>query len=179
MTLKNFQFRSLTQGRDEAFTAFCNRVDKEAKHCEFKCGHNDCTAEDTAIRDQIIIGLISNKIREEALKNSWNITQLRQQGMRIESATHGAAELSGDGTLNKLGRYSFKNQKGRKSSSWTCFFCGQQFDRSISIDNHVKSCRAKTATCNNCKKVGHYEVACRSKNTRGITTENSNSEITR
>ena len=91
MTLKNFQFRSLTQGREEAFTAFCNRVDKEAKHCEFKCGHTDCTAEDTAIRDQIIIGLISDKICEEALKNSWNITQLRQQGMRIESATRGAA----------------------------------------------------------------------------------------
>ena len=69
-TLKNFQFRSLTQGTEQAFTAFCNRVDKEAKHCEFKCGHNDCTAEDTAIRDQIIMGLISNKIREEALKNS-------------------------------------------------------------------------------------------------------------
>ena len=27
--------------------------------------------------------------------------------------------------------------------------------------------------------MGHYEVACRSKNIRGITTENSNSEITR
>ena len=33
LTLKNFQFRSLSQEKAEPFAAFCNRVEKEAKHC--------------------------------------------------------------------------------------------------------------------------------------------------
>ena len=56
LTLKNHQFRSLTQDTQESFPAFCNRVYKAAQHCNFKCHNDDCTAEDTAIWDQIIIG---------------------------------------------------------------------------------------------------------------------------
>ena len=33
-TLENNHFRSLTQGQLETFMAFCNRVEKEVKHCE-------------------------------------------------------------------------------------------------------------------------------------------------
>jgi hypothetical protein len=66
--LKNHQFRSLAQDAHESFPTFCNRVYKAAQHCNFKCHNDDCTAEDTAIRDQIIIGTTHDKIREEALK---------------------------------------------------------------------------------------------------------------
>ncbi len=66
-----------------SFPTFCNRVYKVAQHCNFKCHNADCTAEDTAIRDQIIIGTTHDKIREEALKNSWDLQQLRKEGMRI------------------------------------------------------------------------------------------------
>ena len=81
LTLKNYQFRALSQVDNEAFPAFCNRVSKEAKHYNFKCDHEDCTAESTAIRDQIIIGTTHDKIREEALKNSWDLQKLRREGM--------------------------------------------------------------------------------------------------
>jgi hypothetical protein len=63
LTLKNYQFRALSQADNEAFPAFCNRVSKEAKHCNFKCDHEDCMAESTTIRDQIIIGTTHDKIR--------------------------------------------------------------------------------------------------------------------
>ena len=85
-TLKNFHFRSLTQHTSETFPAFCNRIDKEAKHCHFKCNSDDCTAENTAVRDQIVIGTHNNSIREEALKKSWDLTTLRTEGMKLESA---------------------------------------------------------------------------------------------
>ena len=45
---------------------------------------------------QIIVRTLSDKIREEALKKSWNLEQLKRQSMRIKSALHGAAELSGE-----------------------------------------------------------------------------------
>ena len=48
LTLKNHQFRTLTQATHEAFPAFCNRVYKEAQHCNFKCKHDSCTAEENS-----------------------------------------------------------------------------------------------------------------------------------
>ena len=64
-TLKNFHFRALTQNQEGTFPAF---FIKEAKHCNFKCANDNCTAEKIAIREQIIIGTSSNPTREEALK---------------------------------------------------------------------------------------------------------------
>ena len=109
-TLNNFQFRSLTQQTNESFLSFCNRVEKEAKTCSFKCEHADCSAESIAVRDQIVIGTINNRIREEALLKSWNLTTLRTEGMKLESATRGEVEISG-GAVIKVGWYSFSNLK--------------------------------------------------------------------
>jgi hypothetical protein len=82
-TLKNFHFRALLQEEQESFPAFCNCVEKEAKYCQFRCDHNDCSAELIAIRDQIVIGTNNSKIREEALKLSWDLTTLRREGMKM------------------------------------------------------------------------------------------------
>ena len=118
LTLTNYQFRYLTQTINEPFPSFCNRVEKEAKSCAFKCRHGDCSAETTAIRDQIVIGTINTKIREEALLKSWDLATLRTEGMKIESASRGDAEISGDkGAVNKVGKYSFSNLKNKKAES--------------------------------------------------------------
>ena len=116
LTLKNYQFRSLAQEKSESFTAFCNRVEKEAKHCQFKCASTDCTAEMTAIRDQVVIGCSSDDIREEALKKSWEFNDLRKEGMHIESAAKGESAITGD-VINKLGKYSLKNTKKNAQAS--------------------------------------------------------------
>ena len=100
-TLKNYLFRSLSQESNETFMAYCNRVEKESKHCEFNCPSETCTAEAIAVRDQIIIGLRSENIREEALKESWNLHDLRINGMRLDSAARGAIEITGDSSINK------------------------------------------------------------------------------
>lgn len=167
LTLKNHQFRTLIQATNETFPAFCNRVCKEAKHCNFKCEHEDCTAESTAIRDQIIIGTINDKIREEALKNAWGLEELRREGMHIESAAKGVEELSGENMVNKMGKYSYKNMN-KKPRTVTgkpraCYYCGQEIKGSII--EHLKNCRAKTSKCNFCNAIGHYESVCRKKKT--------------
>ena len=110
ITLKHFQFRSNLQKENETFIAFCNRVALQAKHCNFNCESRQCTTEETAVRDQIIIGLKDNEIRQDALKRSWNLESLRKEGMKIESASHGGAEISGEnGDVFKLGPYSYRN----------------------------------------------------------------------
>jgi hypothetical protein len=59
-TLKNFIFRALTQQDQESFPAFCNRVEKEARHCRFNCDNEYCSAEKIAVRDKIVIGTHNN-----------------------------------------------------------------------------------------------------------------------
>ena len=43
--LKHFHFRTITQLTDETFQRFCNRVEAEAKHCNFNCDSENCSAE--------------------------------------------------------------------------------------------------------------------------------------
>jgi len=162
LTLKNFQFRSLVQEKNEAFIAFCNRVEREAKHCQFNCESAGCTAEATSVRDQIVIGMISEQIREEALKSSWSLVELRKEGMRMESATKSANEIAGE-AINKVGKYSFRNTKNKSSApvkKLNCYFCGAAFERQ-DISSHSKQCPARSASCSKCKKTGHYAKVCK------------------
>ena len=162
LTLKFFKFRSLVQSKTETFIAFCIRVEKEAKHCQFKCEHEDCSAEMIAVRDQVVIGITSDEIREEALKKSWDLDTLRREGMHMESAAKGAAEISGE-AMNKLGKYSFRNMKDKnmkQTKKVNCFFCGQLFDKQ-NITSHAKKCPARSNKCDNCGAIGHYAKVCR------------------
>lgn len=97
------------------FQPFCNRVQKEAKHCNFKCVSPTCTAEEISIRDQIVIGTHENQIRKQALKKSWDLKTLRTEGMKMESAARSGAEISGK-AVNKVGRYSFSKLRKNKDS---------------------------------------------------------------
>ena len=101
ITLKHFHFGSNIQKDGETFIAFYNHVLLEAKHCDFKY-----TAGDNAVRDQIIIGPKSNDICQEALKKSWDLDTLQREGMKMESAARGGAEINGE-DIYKMGAYTF------------------------------------------------------------------------
>ena len=188
LTIKNYQFRSLCQENSETFIAFCNRVDREARHCNLKCDSDTCTAQDTAIRDQILIGTTNEKIREEALKRSWDLATLRKDGMQLESALRGASELSNEnGSVNKLGKYAktklsvgnstdfkAKNSSVGNSTDFktkSCYRCGLVIQKSIS--QHVRQCKAKNSKCEACGKIGHLEIVCRSNTVKNIDEHES------
>ena len=166
-TLKNYQFRDVYQGPAESFTAYCSRVALEAGHCSFKCVHADCTAEETATRDQIVIGTRYQNIREEALLKSWNLPTLRTEGMKMESAMKGGTEIGGE-DVNRLGKYSHKNNKIRPPASTTkqkprnnaCYRCGEKY---TNFRQHQSICKGLHNTCSNCSKPGHLPHVCRSK----------------
>ena len=109
VTLKRFQFHSLTEDKDETFIAYCSCTEKKAKHFKFSCTSPDWTAESTVVRDQIIIGLIT--FTALALKQSWDLTKLQKTGMDLEIVVKGASEISVDSRVNKVGKYSCKSLK--------------------------------------------------------------------
>ena len=191
--LVNFQFRSLTQQNSESFHGFCNRVEKESKTCYFKCENTNCTADKIAVRDQVVIGTINSKIREEALLKSWNLNELRQEGMKIEAAMRGESELSANdhsSSVNKIGKYSYKSLKSNQQKNFQpsseqksttprnyqtnklqpiekkCYNCGNGFKGDPTI--HLQKCPAKNITCTSCKRTGHFSKHCRSKNINQI-----------
>ena len=95
--------------------------------------------------DQIIIGTTHNKIREETLKNSWDLPKLRKEGMQIESAAKGVNELNNESPINKMGKYSYKNMKKQPQTGKTraCHYCGQ--DIKASVIEHSKPVEQKPA----------------------------------
>ena len=164
-TLKNYHFRDMRQGPEETFTAFCSRVALEAGHCTFKCNNDNCTAEETATRDQIVIGTRYQNIREEALLKSWDLPTLRSEGMKMESAMKGGNEIGGE-DINRLGKYSHKNNKNRsaatkpKTRNIACYRCGEKF---TNLQHHQRTCKGLNNTCSNCSKLGHLPHVCKSK----------------
>ena len=88
--------------------------------------------------------------------------------MKMESAARSGAEMSGEITVNKMGKYSYMNlKKPKKNPNSTtndkkisCFNCGYQI--SGSIVKHKKQCAAKNAKCKKCSKMGHFANVCRS-----------------
>ena len=197
--LVNYHFRSLTQQDSETFHGFCNRVEKESKTCYFKCESPDCNADKIAVRDQVVIGTTSSKIKEEALLKSWDLASLRHEGMKIESAIRGESEISnGDKVdVHKLGKYSYKTMKNnyprqqqpisneiiknkqpppnrgpmRNPQEKTCYNCGYKFKGNPT--NHLQMCTAKDATCRKCGRVGHFFKMCRSKDLNHVQDDDA------
>ena len=67
------------------------------------------------------------------MKHSWNLEQLKREGMQTESALHGVAELSGE--VNNVGQYSkLYVYQMETSKSKVCYFMVKS-----SVTGHVKS----------------------------------------
>ena len=172
-TLRNFEFRSLTQLPAETFSAFSNRIEKEGKTCTFcECdATSDCNASEMAIRDQIVVGTNNEKIREQALLKSWKLAELRTEGMKLESASRGEEKLSHSSAVNKVGKYSYKNSSNEPKDRTTsksnkqCYRCGDPFS-----GGHMRNCPELKARCSGCKKVGHYVAVCKSKDVNATSS---------
>ena len=152
------------------------RVEEEGKTCYFKCMSNTCTAMDTAIRDQVIIGTTDSEIRKQALLKGRDLGQLKVEGRRIEAAEIGEKTISTktqfSNTVYKSGLpgpYSRKfnsaqnlkrnNMNGNiKYSNGVCYRCGGKW-----FQGHAKQCPANGKICESCKNSGHFSKMCKKK----------------
>ena len=146
--IRNFEFRQLAQVKNETFSAFCNRVEAAGKTCTFCECNSDCSAKEYAIRDQIVIGTTNENIRKEAMIKNWSLAELRQKGMKYESAAAGEEKIAGY-EVNKVGAYSYQRIRNEKTKLPTkkCYRCDSPFST-----KHIKERKALKAKCSNCKK---------------------------
>ena len=131
-----------------------------------KCASDNYTAQDTPIRDQIIIGTKDNDIRQETLKRSWDLETLGREGMKMESAARGGAKINGE-DIYKMGTYSFKSLKNKRiqredhqedknhnKTSTTCYNCSKKTN--FPIKKHKLNRPARTSRCYNCNRMRHF-----------------------
>ena len=164
-TLMRHRFYKLYQEEGETFDTFVSKVKKEVVYCEFSCQ----TDADTLTRDQIVKGVLIERIREGALKNDWSLNDLITNGRRIEAAKASVTELKDDSShvdnpvftpktepINRVDASQKGNRDSTssvKSSSRPCFFCA-------SYCSGGNQCPAQGASCTYCHKSNHLEKAC-------------------
>ena len=181
-TFARFQFRSISHDANESIDTFITRTRSQATRCNF---HADDV--DNQIRDQIVFGCNSKKLRRKALAENLALDRLIQVARAEESARANADEIEkssdthqepgGAGDVFKVsrkpGRYSNKStlasdgRAGRPRSedlqpnppqdSPKCFKCGGKFPHARN-----KTCPAVGKTCNKCSKLNHFASVCRS-----------------
>ena len=174
-TYARFQFRSICQEESDSIDTFITRLRTQASRCAF---HADDI--DSQIRDQIVFGCLSKKIRRKALAENLALERLIQIARAEETARANAAEIEKVGKMRaddaadvfkvskKPGKYSSKSgfsQKGQSSKEVVpnppradpkCFNCGGPYPHSKG-----KPCPAKGKTCNKFSKPNHFASQCR------------------
>ena len=91
------------------------------------------------MRDQIVISTNNEAISEKAMLQNWNLGELRQNGMKYESAAAGE-ERTSCAAINKLGSYSYRSVKKNNSPKKNndkkkCNRCGLLFKPNHVIKN--------------------------------------------
>ena len=172
--IQNFEFRQLVQAKNETFSPFSNRVEAAGKTCTFCEYDSDRSAEEYAIRDQIVPGTTNENICEKAMIKNWKLAELRQKGMKYDSAAAGEEKISGC-KVNKVGVSSdqrIKNEK-TKLSTKKSYRCSSLFST-----KHIKDCKALKGKCSNCNKIGHFAKVRQQKNVNRVDNTEEQQDVT-
>ena len=150
----HYLFHRITQQSNETFDDFVYRVKAEVEHCDFKCNNEECTVKQGhSIRDQILVGTNNETIREDTLKNQWNLNDLLRKGRITESGVLAASQIKIEQTYDvnraKAGvysrKFSKKNKSSNQSSSFICWKCESEKCPGYNVNttrNNVKDAKS-------------------------------------
>ena len=129
----------------------------------------DVNIKDRLVRDILLAGCNSQKAKSRIMKEgpdillqaTVNILQEEKQATQYEAKS--VHYVKYDAKKGKKG----KKPRGRKpveasssnsssNSKKLCYRCGDPFSK-----EHAEHCKAKSATCRSCNKVGHYAKCCK------------------
>ena len=161
-------FHSLKQDEGEPIDSYATRLREQAKRCKF-C-NADCMSRN--IRDQIVVGCRSQRIRRKALSDDLALDNLLKVAHAEESANAHAADIEksdhvkADSSVDTFkiskqpGRYSNRAKTSTMSAAAPqgkrCFNCGGNWPHP-----KEKPCPARGKLCSKCNSQGHFAACCR------------------
>lgn len=163
---ESYRFHTRKQENEETMDAFVAALRKLAKNCNFG------DLEERLIRDQVVMGVKEENVREKLLEvKELNLDKCLQIGRAFEaskqqmkSMQEGLKEVQVQKIFHKKDKEpqkhkqsgNYKNKHG-SGSAQKCSRCGK-------FPGHAKAnCPAKDAECRKCKKIGHWAKQCRTR----------------
>ena len=159
ITLIRHHFFTYRQSEGQSFDAFITELKKRSSQCEF------ATLRDSLIRDMIVIGVLSNSLRERLLRiNNLSLEDAIKLGRAAEAMKKHAYELcrsQENQTIDvlKMNQHNSNlKQENNEYTSQLCKYCRTFHKR--------RNCLAFSKTCLKCKKLNHFASVCLSSQKR-------------
>ncbi|XP_064469773.1 uncharacterized protein K02A2.6-like [Ornithodoros turicata] len=155
--VERHRFRSRWQLPGEPFQDFVTSLLEPASSCSYG------TATDDAIRDQIVEGTTSRKLRERLLYEGTSLTLGRAIEIGIhQEVTKRELEIFDSKEVQRVSTWSkhrdYKQPDGKNKPRAICYRCGS----TSHLANNEK-CPARQQRCRKCHKLGHFQVMCQSR----------------
>jgi hypothetical protein len=156
-------FRRTEQKEGESVAAFVVRLREQAQFCNF--GNQE--AIEKALKDQLISGGSSSKLRREMLKKERTLQEILQLAQSIENVDNFEKVNKRRGDESLVCEIETKRQKPGGSNDWQsrtseaqakalCWACNRPGHRKGS-----QECPAKGKKCLKCNKIGHFSIVCK------------------
>ena len=170
---ETYRFSVRKQEENENIDSYVTALRQLAEPCEF-------TDKDRRIRDQVVLGLRDNRVRERILREANpDLTKLLEMVRATEIAEEQARKMNGgreENQINKIqkfekrprGQEKPKSSHGPKTTKQPrtgvqCKFCAR-------VHELVKEkCPAFGKICNSCGKANHFENCCRQKSQKPVS----------
>ena len=158
-------FQGLFQEEEETVDHFLTRLRRQSDNCGWD-------NPDEAIRDQVIDKCRSVLLRRKLLERGTDLTLSRVQDIvrtleaveiqvkKIGGEQHGSSGINRIGGKNQASSKTMPQKKGR------CYRC----DREVHYSSD-ENCPARDQTFNECQRVGHFAVVCKTRDERSPENE--------
>lgn len=162
--VERHRFKKRLQNPGESTEAYISCLRELARTCEWD------GSPEVAVRDQLVSGVASDKLRERLLFEGAGLTLERAIAIasHYEETLKSLQEFSASEGMKQIRKSSMNATRTRDSAASRsapardarerrCYRCGPTQHMANS-----KSCKARDKRCSKCKKVGHFQAVCRS-----------------
>lgn len=146
-TYSTYIFLKTDQGADESFDSFLIKLRQAIVDCDFNTAHEGMSTEDRLLKDKIVLGIRSQKVREKLLSDpKLTLDKAIQICRSSEKTTETLHQMSSDAKSCDAIR------EKEEDSVFKCRRCGTKHGR--------MNCPAYKKTCPICGKTGHVAECC-------------------
>ena len=166
-TVERYKLRCTVQQEGQLFEQFLTELRKKSK----SCGFGDLT--DSMIRDQIVVGIKDEKVREKLLKTEkLDLKKTIAVCKASELVKTQTKQMAQDEGMVNVVRNEWKSGRGAKSSSPASLTSASKKGQARNVikdcgycgGTHLRmKCPAYGKTCARCGRLNHYAQQCRAR----------------